>query len=101
LAARLGELEKAYEHFRRAALVDIEDLRGNTEDGIHAASAGGVWQAVAFGFAGIRLTPEGPVAYPRLPKGWQRLTLSIRWRGKRYVFDLKPSEKGPVQPKGP
>jgi trehalose/maltose hydrolase-like predicted phosphorylase len=56
LACELGSSEEACEHFMRAALVDLEDVRGNTSDGIHAASAGGLWQAAVFGFGGVRLT---------------------------------------------
>lgn len=46
LAARLGKLDAAYRHFMHAARIDLDDLRGNTADGIHMATCGGVWQAV-------------------------------------------------------
>jgi beta-phosphoglucomutase len=93
LACRLGKPEEAYEHFERAAFVDLEDTRGNTSDGIHAASAGGLWQAVVFGFGGLRLTKEGPVATPHLPPGWTRLKFRVQLRGEDYVFDLRPPER--------
>jgi beta-phosphoglucomutase len=95
-ACRLGQPEVAYEHFRRAAFVDLEDTRGNTEDGIHAASAGGLWQAVVFGFGGVRLTREGPIAIPHLPPGWTRLQFRIQLRGETYEFDLRPPERVPA-----
>lgn len=98
LASELGEAERAYRHFMRAALVDLEDLRGNTAEGAHAASAGGLWQALVFGFAGLRLTPEGPVAYPRLPRKWDHLRFSICYRGQCYRFDLSRGQTGPVPP---
>lgn len=91
LACDLGKVHEAYDHFMRAALVDLADVRGNAAEGIHAASAGGVWQAVIFGFGGIRLTENGPIASPRLPQGWKRLQFKLRWQGKTYAFDLKPS----------
>lgn len=53
VAARLGLLEEAYDLFLYASHIDLEDLKGNVRDGIHAAACGGVWQAVAFGFAGL------------------------------------------------
>jgi kojibiose phosphorylase len=89
LACQLGMAEEAYQHFMRAALVDLEDVRGNTCDGIHGASAGGVWQALVFGFGGICLTEGGPLACPRLPPGWQRLRFRLCWRGQWYDFDLQ------------
>ena len=67
LAADLGAAAEAYQQFMQAAMVDLKDNRGNTADGIHAASAGGVWQAVVFGFGGIQLRDSGPVATPHLP----------------------------------
>ncbi len=91
LAANLGATAAAYQQFMQAAMVDLEDNRGNTEDGIHAASAGGVWQAVVFGFGGIQLKDDGPVATPHLPPTWTRLKFKLHWRGTWHSFDLSPS----------
>ncbi len=90
LAAKLGEAAEAYKHFMQAATVDLEDSRGNTADGIHAASAGGVWQAVVFGFAGIQLKNSIPIANPHLPPTWTRLKFKLQWRGTWHSFDLSP-----------
>jgi beta-phosphoglucomutase len=90
LAADLGATDP-YEQFMQAALVDLEDTRGNTGDGIHAASAGGVWQAVVFGFGGIQLQESGPVATPHLPPTWTCLKFKLNWRGTWHSFDLSPS----------
>jgi beta-phosphoglucomutase len=91
LACEVGSVQEAYEHFMRAALVDLQDVRGNTADGIHAASAGGLWQSAVFGFGGVRLTPDGPVAHPRLPAHWTRLKFRLCYRGQWYDFDLQPA----------
>ncbi|BAZ33184.1 beta-phosphoglucomutase [Cylindrospermum sp. NIES-4074] len=92
LAADLGKTVTAYELFMQAAMVDLEDKRGNTKEGIHGASAGGVWQAVVSGFGGIQLTENGPVANPHLPPGWTRLKFKLHWRGKWHEFDLRPRQ---------
>ncbi len=89
-AADMGAADP-YAQFMQAALVDLEDTRGNTGDGIHAASAGGVWQAVVFGFGGIQLKDSGPVATPHLPLTWTRLKFKLHWRGTWHSFDLSPS----------
>ncbi len=94
VACRVGKPEEAYEHFMRAALADLEDVRGNAHDGIHAASAGGIWQAVVFGFGGLRLEEDGPKTSPCLPSHWKRLVFRIRYRGQRYEFDLSNSRTG-------
>lgn len=101
LACQLGKVDEAYEHFMRSALVDLADVRSNAAEGIHAASAGGVWQAVVFGFAGIRLTANGPIASPHLPTGWTRLKFQLQWQGQTYDFDLQPAGKTDKRRKAP
>lgn len=96
LAADLGQGEEAYERFRQAAMVDLEDVRDNAADGIHGASCGGLWQAVVFGFGGLQLTAEGPVVRPQLPPGWTRLQFKIHWRGQWHEFDLQPESTSPL-----
>jgi beta-phosphoglucomutase len=88
-ACELGQPDRAYEHFMRAARADIGDVRGNARDGIHIASAGGLWQALAFGFAGLRLTASGYTVQPRLPAHWRRLAFGFTLRGQHYEVDLQ------------
>ncbi len=93
LACDLDLCAEAYEHFMRAALVDLKDLRGNAHEGIHAASTGGTWQAVIFGFAGVHLTETGPIiATPHLPPGWTRLNFKLYWQQQCYEFDLTSTD---------
>ena len=88
IAANVGADSEANHHFLRAAMVDLEDNRGNTPDGIHAASAGGIWQAVVFGFGGIQLKDNKPVANPHLPNCWTYLKFKLQWHNTWYSFDL-------------
>jgi kojibiose phosphorylase len=88
LAARLGKPRWAYEQFMHAAEVDLKDLRGNTADGIHAASAGGAWQSVVFGFAGLKTGEEGYGVTPRLPSHWKQLKFSFHDRGEKIDLVL-------------
>jgi len=92
VACELGMPDVAYEHFMRAALVDLEDVRGNAADGIHGGSAGGVWQAVVFGFGGLKVNDAGWCVEPRLPSHWQRLAFRFYHRGELVEVDLKPGE---------
>ncbi|MBD2343145.1 beta-phosphoglucomutase [Anabaena subtropica] len=94
LASDLGQKATAYERFMQALMVDLEDRRGNTNDGIHGASAGGIWQAVILGFGGIQLTEQGPIANPHIPPTWTRLKFQLHWRGQWYGFDLSGEEAG-------
>ncbi|HWR65009.1 MAG TPA: glycoside hydrolase family 65 protein [Bellilinea sp.] len=87
MACRVGD-PSAYEHFLRAARADLVDVRNNASDGIHGASAGGLWQAVVFGFAGLRLSREGWQVHPVLPKTWTRLAFQIVSDGRTQKFDI-------------
>jgi len=89
MACDVGKPDDAYEHFIRAVRADLRDVRGNAGDGIHAASAAGTWQAVVFGFGGLRVTSEGWVTHPRLPHHWKRLAFKFFHRGKMIAVDLK------------
>jgi len=89
MACKVGKPDEAYEHFRRAARADLFDARGNARDGIHAASAGGTWQAAVFGFGGLRVTQAGWTATPRLPSHWRRLAFKFFYRGELETVDLR------------
>ena len=88
IACRVGDSEAARRYFHRAARADLFDMQGNTNDGIHGASAGGLWQAVVFGFAGLQIGPDGWATQPCLPTGWTRLSFSFLWRGERQHVEL-------------
>ena len=52
IAAEVGYHEAALDYFHQALYVDLHDLHGNTVDGLHVASAGGVWSTLVHGFGG-------------------------------------------------
>ena len=87
-ACEMNRPEEAYEHFMLAARADLRNPRGNAGDGIHAASAGGVWQAIAFGFAGLRLTEDGYSLNPRLPQHWKRVAFSFCHKGEQHKVEV-------------
>lgn len=88
VAARAGEPDLAYVHFLQAARTDLADARGNADDGIHGAAAGGLWQAVVFGFAGFELTADSWRIRPRLPRTWRRLVINLTVRGRRERIEI-------------
>lgn len=85
VAARLGYTDKALAYFRQAAEIDLGDRMGNVAAGVHAGALGGLWQAAVLGFLGLRLSTDGLAFAPRLPKGWARVDLVLRWLGRRLA----------------
>jgi kojibiose phosphorylase len=76
--------------FIYAGSIDLEDNKGNVRDGIHAAAAGGLWQAVIFGFAGLHLDPiTGELKLdPRLPVWWKRVQFRVMHKGQQRTIKL-------------
>ncbi len=89
LACELGLVETAYHMFTIGTLVDLEDQRGNSDEGIHCACAGAVWQAAILGFAGLRFTDDGYTTTPCWPEGWTRLAFTCFHKGKQILIDLR------------
>ena len=101
MATRAGDLKTAYDLFKLSAGTDINDVRGNSADGIHIATNGGLWQSVIFGFGGLEMGPNGPAVKPNLPSHWKRLHFRILFKGEEFEFDIRPSEQQPPKPNLP
>jgi trehalose/maltose hydrolase-like predicted phosphorylase len=81
LFARAGRYRSALEALRIAARIDLDDLTASTAGGLHLATMGGLWQALVFGFAGVRARADGLLVDPRLPPEWNALEIALRFRG--------------------
>lgn len=104
LAAEVGYQDLALEYFRQSIFVDIADLHHNAADGVHVASAGGVWTALVSGFGGMR-DHFGELTFdPRLPADWPSLSFVLHWHGTRLnvtlTADALTVEAGEGEPVG-
>ncbi len=81
LFARAGQPDRALELFRVAAWLDLDDITGTTAGGLHLATMGGVWQALAYGFLGLRPSRGVLDVDPCLPASWEALSLRLRFGG--------------------
>ena len=69
LACDMGETDRAYDLFRRACMIDLDNANPHSSDaGIHAASYGGLWQCVVYGFGGLRMLNGKLRICPALPE---------------------------------
>ncbi|WIE64756.1 glycosyl hydrolase family 65 protein [Curtobacterium sp. MCLR17_036] len=91
MAAEVGYHDLADQYFQTALYVDLADLHGNTSDGVHIASTGGIWGALVNGFGGMRDHGGRMTFNPRLPRHWERLTFRITVRGSRVRVELDES----------
>jgi trehalose/maltose hydrolase-like predicted phosphorylase len=85
LFARARDFDRALEALRIASRIDLDDLTDTTASGLHVATMGGLWQAFAMGFAGLRARGGQLFVDPLLPRSWSALELHLRFRGSRVI----------------
>ena len=78
-----GDLVYASYFDKEVWRVLIDDATGLPIGGANTPSE----ERIAFGFAGLRLTPEGPTIEPRLPRSWRALRFAIQLRGKSWIVE--------------
>jgi trehalose/maltose hydrolase-like predicted phosphorylase len=72
-----------------ASRIDLEDLTGTTGGGLHLATMGGLWQALVYGFAGVRPCGGRLVIAPHVPRRWPRLAVAVRFHGSRVRVSVE------------
>ncbi len=92
MAAEVGYADLAYRYFLSALFVDLADRHHNTSDGVHVASTGGVWSALACGFGGFRDHGGSFTIDPRLPEHWEGLVYRVTLHGTRVRVTVRPAE---------
>lgn len=92
MAQEVGESEKALGYFNQTVRMDIDDVNGNSRDGIHTACMAGSWMSVVYGFAGFRDYAGRYCFNPRLPDGWKRLSFSLAIQGFILAVEVTKTE---------
>ena len=83
VAAEIGRNEEAFSYFTTAAEIDLNDKMRNSDAGLHAATQGGIWQAVIKGFCGVQVKDGLLMLSPSLPKHWKNVSF-------RFMFNFVP-----------
>ncbi len=83
LASDLDHPELAYHLFEKAARIDLGPDMKTSDQGIHAASLGGIWQIVVCGFGGVRMLDGKLRINPRLPREIRSITYPLTWNSNR------------------
>ncbi len=92
MALEVGAISQAYQFFNVALRADISNLHGNSAEGVHAASLGGVWQDVIHGFAGVRGLNGHLHVNPKIPKSWRKIKFALLWKKSILYFEVKNTE---------
>ena len=92
IACEIGLLDEAYSFFRQTALMDLNDFKNNTKDGVHSACLGGCWMTIVNGFAGMRDYSDKLLFNPVLPDAWTSYSFKIVY--KESKISVKVDESG-------
>jgi trehalose/maltose hydrolase-like predicted phosphorylase len=92
LFARAGRVDDALAALRIASRIDLDDLTQTSAGGAHLGTMGGVWQALALGFGGLRPRGDALVVDPVLPDGWSTLELRVKFRGVALALRVEPEQ---------
>ena len=80
----------ALDMYRHAIAIDLGQNMKSSDEGIHSASMGNVWQCVVCGFAGLQWHEGGLSLTNHLPQGWRRIAFNIVWRGAKLHVEVTP-----------
>lgn len=81
LAAKIGEVEKAYNLYLRTSRLDLDDYNKEAHEGLHITSMAGTWMSIVEGFGGMRIS-EGMLSFhSSIPENWKSYSYKVMFRG--------------------
>jgi len=92
VAAEVGHQQLAYDYWRETSLVDLHDIAGNTDDGLHLAALAGSWLAAVAGFGGMRDHTGELTFAPILPDALDRIAFRMVHRGRCIRVEIVAGE---------
>ncbi len=92
LAADMKEPAMAYDLFEDSTKIDLGPVMTTSDAGVHAASFGGIWQGVVYGFGGLRMLGGKLRIDPLLPEEWTKLEYQLWWRDQELQVTITPGE---------
>ncbi len=86
--AKLKNMKKAYEYFKKNVFLDLENIHQNTKNGIHTAAMGGTYQVLIDGFANLSYDENGLKVLGGLPPQIDELIFKVGFRGQLYKISM-------------
>ncbi len=88
LAKKMNHMDLSYELFKRACEIDLGQNMKSSNQGIHAASIGGIWNCAILGFGGISQNKGILIVEPSLPIHWKSLKFNYIFLGETLNFEI-------------
>lgn len=88
LAAELGKFDEAFDFFKFATRIDLDDYNRNAREGLHLTAIAASWMNIVYGFGGFRSDGDLPGLSPSLPAAWTALSFKLTLRGSLVKVEL-------------
>jgi maltose phosphorylase len=92
LASELGRHAEAFDFFRFAARIDLDNYNRNTNEGIHLTSIAAAWMNIVYGFGGLRSDGDMLLFNPTIPPQWEAYSFEITYRDSVLRMEVSHSQ---------
>lgn len=89
-ATELGREQEAFDFFKFATRIDLDDYNRNAREGLHLTAISAAWMNIVYGFGGLRSDAESVSLAPRLPEAWNSLSFKFSYQGRVVRVDMEP-----------
>ncbi len=92
LAAKIGNLPKAYELYLRTSRLDLDDYNHEADEGLHITSMAGTWMSIVEGMAGVRILTDRLKINPVIPSVWKKYSFQILVKNNPIFISIAKDE---------
>lgn len=89
LAAQLGKSEEAFDFFKFATRMDLDNYNRNSGQGLHTTSIAAAWMNIVYGFGGLRADGDMLTLAPTIPQQWNGYRFHIVYEDEIICVDVK------------
>jgi len=101
LAAKIGNIEKAYELYLRTARLDLDDYNREVREGLHITSMAGTWISIVEGFGGMRVKDNMLCFNPLIPTQWKSYSFKVCFRENILKVIVSKDDIAVINEEGP
>ena len=91
-AAKLGEMDQAYQFYLQTSRLDLDDYNKEVHEGLHITSMAGTWMSIVEGFGGMRIKNNMLSFKPQIPKQWDAYSFKINFRNQILKVNVCQNE---------
>lgn len=84
--------DMSYQLYEKAITIDLGDNMASSDEGIHSASIGGIWESTVMGFGGVRMEGENLRIAPKIPETWTKLSFPLEFQNCRLQVEISQKE---------